>query len=117
MRGVRRGPGGFPLRDVIGACSRDRSLVTLAQRRSTPLRTTPLERFDREVGRRTDVVGIFPDDRSLIRLASMLCIEQNDEWLVGRAYLSAESISLCLAEPEKSFMKEIKKQTPKPQAA
>jgi putative transposase len=41
--------------------------------------TNPLERFNREIGRRTDVVGIFPDDRSLIRLASMLAIEQNDE--------------------------------------
>ena len=60
--------------------------------------TNPLERFNKEVGRRTDVVGIFPDDRSLIRLAGMLCIEQNDEWLVGRGYLSAESISLVLAD-------------------
>jgi putative transposase len=59
--------------------------------------TNPLERFNREVGRRTDVVGIFPDDQSLIRLAGMLCIEQNDEWLVGRGYLSAESISLVLS--------------------
>src|SRR5881398_43489 len=61
--------------------------------------TNPLERFNREIGRRTDVVGIFPNDRSLIRLAGMLCIEQNDEWLVGRGYLSAESISMCLAGP------------------
>ena len=61
--------------------------------------TNPLERFNREIGRRTDVVGIFPDDQSLIRLAGMLCIEANDEWLVGRRYLSAESISLVKDGP------------------
>jgi putative transposase len=59
----------------------------------TKLRSTnPLERFNKEIGRRTDVVGIFPDDASLIRLAGMLCIEQNDEWLVGRRYLSARAM-------------------------
>jgi putative transposase len=62
--------------------------------------TNPLERFNKEIGRRTDVVGIFPNDRALVRLAGMLCIEQNDEWLVGRGYLSAESISLVLAGPD-----------------
>jgi putative transposase len=60
--------------------------------------TNPLERFNREIGRRTDVVGIFPDDRSLIRLATMLAIEQNDEWLVGRRYLSAASMGPLLEE-------------------
>ena len=64
--------------------------------------TNPLERFNKEIGRRTDVVGIFPDDQSLIRLAGMLCIEQNDEWLVGRAYLSAESISEVLGSREQN---------------
>jgi putative transposase len=58
--------------------------------------TNPLERFNREIGRRTDVVGIFPDDRSLIRLVGMLCIEQNDEWLVGRRYLSAHAMEPLL---------------------
>jgi putative transposase len=55
--------------------------------------TNPLERFNREIGRRTDVVGIFPDDPSLIRLVSMLAIEANDEWLVGRSYISQRSMA------------------------
>jgi putative transposase len=55
--------------------------------------TNPLERFNREIGRRTDVVGIFPDDSSLIRLVSMLAIEANDEWLVGRAYIGQQSMA------------------------
>jgi putative transposase len=79
--------------------------------------TNPLERFNKEIGRRTDVVGIFPDDQSLIRLAGMLCIEQNDEWLVGRAYLSAESISLVLAGPDDHIDKEIKEEVAQLQAA
>ena len=57
----------------------------------TKLRSTnPLERFNKEIGRRTGVVGILPNDAALVRLTGMLCIEQDDEWLVGRAYLSAE---------------------------
>jgi transposase-like protein len=79
--------------------------------------TNPLERFHREIGRRTDVVGIFPDDRSLIRLAGMLCIEANDEWLVGRRYLSAESISLVLAGRDDHKDKEIKEEVRELQAA
>jgi putative transposase len=59
--------------------------------------TNPLERFNREIGRRTDVVGIFPDDTSLIRLVTMLAIEANDEWLVGRAYISQQSMAEVLS--------------------
>jgi len=50
----------------------------------------------REIGRRTDVVGIFPNDRSLIRLAASIVIEQNDEWLIGRRYLSNHSLDAVL---------------------
>jgi putative transposase len=58
--------------------------------------TNPLERVNREIGRRTDVVGIFPNDRSLIRLAASIVIEQNDEWLVGHRYLSNHSLEALL---------------------
>jgi len=58
--------------------------------------TNPLERVNREIGPRTDVVGIFPNDKALIRLAASVVIEQNDEWLVGRRYLSAHSLETVL---------------------
>ena len=61
--------------------------------------TNPLERVNREIGRRSDVVGIFPNDEFLIRLAGMLLLEQNDEWLVQRRYVSEHSMRLILSEP------------------
>jgi Transposase, Mutator family len=60
--------------------------------------TNPLERINKEIGRRTDIVGIFLNDQAVIRLAGALLSQQNDEWLVQRRYLSVESMALTLAE-------------------
>jgi putative transposase len=60
--------------------------------------TNNIERVNKEIARRTDVVGIFPNDRSVIRAIGSLLIEQNDEWLLTRGYLSQESIGLVLED-------------------
>jgi Transposase, Mutator family len=69
-----------------------------AAHRSKLRSTNPLERVNREIGRRTDVVGVFPNDAALLRLAGSLLIERNDEWLVSRRYLSEASMAEHVAE-------------------
>lgn len=61
--------------------------------------TNPLERVNLEIARRSDVVGIYPNDAALLRLATSLLVEQNDEWLIQKRYLSLGSIAQLHQEP------------------
>jgi putative transposase len=63
--------------------------------------TNPLERLNREIKRRTAVVGIIPNRVSVIRLVGMLLAEQGDEWQDGRRYFRPETMALVNADPER----------------
>ena len=75
--------------------------MTFPKEHRTKLHSTNLiERLNGEIKRRTDVVGIFPNDDAIVRLVGALLLEQNDEWTVQRArYMTLETISQMSDDP------------------
>ena len=64
-----------------------------AQHRVKLHSTNPLERLNKEVKRRADVVGIFPNEQSIIRLIGAILLEQNDEWQLQSRYMQVEAMA------------------------
>jgi len=75
-----------------------------AQHRVKLHSTNPLERVNGEIKRRTDVVGIFPNEEAITRLVGAILLEQNDEWAVQRGrYMTLETIAPLGDDPAVSF--------------
>jgi putative transposase len=71
-----------------------------AQHRAKLHSTNPLERLNGEIKRRTEVVGIFPNEAAITRLVGAILLEQNDEWAVQRArYMTLETIAAMSDDP------------------
>ncbi|RAI16197.1 transposase, partial [Rhodoblastus acidophilus] len=61
--------------------------------------TNPIERLNKEVKRRADVVGIFPNEVSIRRLVGAILLEQNDDWQLQHRYMSLETMASLADEP------------------
>ena len=96
------------LPDLLAACSRRLSIRHASGHPGCHARafprahwpqiysTNPLERLNAEIKRRTNVVGIFPNDASITRLVGAMMLEQNDEWSLNRRYMQLEGFRLSV---------------------
>jgi len=73
-----------------------------AQHRVKPHSANPLERLNKEVKRRADVVGIFPNEQAIVRLIGAVLLEINDDWVIQSRYMQIEGMVELVAMPDKS---------------
>ena len=87
MLPVPRGPDGRTIREdqpILAGRGGTASIMPV---------TNPLERLNKEVKRRADVVGIFPNEASITRLIGAVLLEQNDEWQLQHRYMQLEAMA------------------------
>jgi transposase-like protein len=74
--------------------------MTFPKDHRSKIHANPLERVNSEIKRRTEVVGIFPNEKAIIRLVGAILLEQNNEWAVQRArYMTLETIAPLSDDP------------------
>jgi putative transposase len=76
--------------------------------------TNPLERLNKEIKRRTNVVGIFPNDPAIVRLVGSQLLEQQEEWQLERRRFFSEATMARIPEPEEALELTDADRTPKP---
>lgn len=95
--------GKFPKAATLMDEAEDDVLARLdfpAAHRVKPHPTNPLERLNKEVKRRTGVVGIFPNEASIRRLVGAVLMEQNDDWIRGKRHMTPETMAEVSGTPE-----------------